>query len=188
MTTLAAFWLPILLSAVFVFLISSAIHMALQIHKGDYKKLPNEDATLDALRQLAVPAGQYMFPCAASMTDMGSPEMVAKMQRGPVGMMIVRAQGSMNMGKALGQWFALCLVIGFFTAYLTGNALHPGASDMQVFRFAGAVAVLGHSFSSVNDSIWKGVSWSTTLKYVGDGIAYGLATGATFAWLWPAAL
>ena len=37
------------------------------------------------------------------------------------------------------------------------------------------------------DSWWKGVSWSSTLKYVFDGVLYGLATAGTFAWLWPAA-
>ena len=35
-------WLPILLSAVFVFVASSIIHMAIPIHKGDYKRLPGE--------------------------------------------------------------------------------------------------------------------------------------------------
>ena len=34
---------------------------------------------------------------------------------------------------------------------------------------------------------WKGVSWGITFKFVIDGLLYGLATGAVFAWLWPAA-
>ena len=33
----AELWLPILLSGVFVFVVSSVIHMALPIHKNDYK-------------------------------------------------------------------------------------------------------------------------------------------------------
>ncbi len=183
MVELASLWLPILLSAVFVFLASSVIHMALPIHKGDYKKLPQEDQVLDALRPV-VPAGQYMFPCADSMKDMGSPEMVAKFQRGPVGMMIVRPPASLNMGKSLGIWFVFCIVIGVCTAYVSGLVLGPG--DERVFRVAGTVAMLCHAFSSVNDSIWKGVRWATTFKFVFDGVVYGLVTGATFAWLWPA--
>ena len=36
-------------------------------------------------------------------------------------------------------------------------------------------------------SIWKGLRWSVTIKFVIDGIIYGLVTAATFAWMWPAA-
>lgn len=185
MVELAALWLPILLSAVFVFIASSVIHMALPIHKGDYRKLPAEDQVLDSMREV-VPPGQYMFPGADSMKEMSSPQMVAKFERGPVGIMIVRAKGSMSMGKALGSWFVFCLVIGVCTAYVAGLVLPPG--DGRVFRIAATVATLCHAFSSVNDSIWKGLSWWTTLKFVFDGIVYGLVTGATFAWLWPAAV
>ena len=42
-------WLPILLSAVFVFLASSVIHMMLPIHKGDFRKLAKEPEVLDVL-------------------------------------------------------------------------------------------------------------------------------------------
>lgn len=186
MATLVALWLPILVSAVFVFVVSSVIHMALPIHKGDFKKLPDEDRILDAMRG-TVPPGQYMFPCPMAMKDWGSPEMQAKLARGPVGSIVVKAGNSINMGKSLGQWFAFCLVIGVFVAYLTGLALPWGAEGMRVFRIAGTVAVLGHAFSCVHDSIWKGISWVTTLKFVFDGLIYGVVTGAAFAWLWPAA-
>lgn len=72
MTELASLWLPILLSALFVFVASSVIHMVLPIHRGDYRKLPQEDRVLDGLRDV-VPPGQYMFPCPDSMKDMGTP-------------------------------------------------------------------------------------------------------------------
>lgn len=185
MTTLVVLWLPILVSAAFVFVVSSVIHMALPIHKDDYAKLPDEDRLLDGLR--SVPAGQYVFPRANSMKDMSSPAMQEKFKRGPVGTMIIRTGNCMNIGPALLQWFVFCIVIGICTAYLTGLALAPGAASGTVFRIAGTAAVLCHAFSSVNDSIWKGVKWSTTIKFLIDGIVYGLVTGATFAWLWPAA-
>ena len=38
--SLAALWLPILLSAVIVFVVSSILHMALPFHKNDYRQLP----------------------------------------------------------------------------------------------------------------------------------------------------
>ena len=189
MTTLAMLWLPIILSAVFVFIASSVIHMALQIHKTDYKRLPNEEQALEALRKAGVPAGQYIFPCPASgqMKDCGSPEMVAKYEQGPVGMVVVRQKGMPGIGKSLGQWFGFCIVVSVFVAYLTGLAAKPGEAGMHVFRVSAAAAMLGHSFTSVCDSIWKGVSWSTTVKFIFDGVVYALVTGATFAWLWPAA-
>ena len=187
MTTLAALWLPILVSAIAVFIVSSLVHMVLQIHKGDYQPLPDEDKVLDALRNAKVPPGQYMFPCPGSMKEMGSPEMGAKFQQGPVGTLIVRPTGMPNMGKSLGQWFALCAVVGIFVAYIAGQALAPGAASLQVFRVTGAVAVLGYALSGVADSIWKGIRWDTTAKFVFDGLLYGVATAATFAWLWPAA-
>ncbi len=184
MVDLASLWLPILVSAVFVFIASSVIHMATPMHKGDYRKMPQEDRVLDGLRDV-VPPGQYMFPCADSMKDMGTPEMVAKFQRGPIGTLIVRPAGAMNIGKSLGVWFVFCIVVGVCTAYVCGLVLSAG--DGRVFRVAATVATLCHAFSSVSDSIWKGVRWSTTFKFVVDGVVYGLATGAAFAWLWPAA-
>ncbi len=46
---------------------------------------------------------------------------------------------------------------------------------------------LGHAFTSVQDSIWKGLSWCTTARFVCDGILYGLTTAGIFTWLWPGA-
>lgn len=183
MPTLASLWLPIVLSAVAVFIVSSLVHMVLQIHKGDYKKMPNEDGVLDALRKLGVVPGQYMFPHCTSMQDFKKPEVKAKFEQGPMGTLVVRGKDCMNMGRSLGQWFAFCLVVSVFVAYLT----RLGASTHGVFKIATTVAVLGHCFTSVCDSIWKGVAWSTTARFVFDGVLYALVTGATFAWLWPAA-
>lgn len=181
-------WLPILLSGVFVFIASSLLHMVIPIHKGDYVKLPGEERVLEALRAQGVRPGQYMFPCAPSMKDMGTPEMLQKMRTGPVGTMVIQASGPMNLGKNLAQWFVYCLVIGALVAYLAAIAMQRGAPGADVFRFVGAAAILGYALSSVTESIWKGVSWTVTAKFVFDGVIYGLITGATFAWLWPAAV
>ena len=40
MTPLSALWLPIVLSAVIVFVASSIMHMVLPYHRSDYHKLP----------------------------------------------------------------------------------------------------------------------------------------------------
>ena len=84
MTGLDALWLPILLSAVFVFVASSLIHMASPWHKTDYPKLPNEDQVLDALRPLRIPPGDYFIPRPSSRDEMRSPQFAEKVKKGPV--------------------------------------------------------------------------------------------------------
>src|SRR5437867_11651621 len=105
MTGLAALWLPILLSAVIVFVVSSGIHMMSPWHKSDYPKLPNEDRVMDALRPLAIPPGDYMMPRPSSRQEMRSPQYAEKFKKGPVMMFTVWPGGSMAMGKQLVQWF-----------------------------------------------------------------------------------
>ena len=61
-TGLHALWLPILLSAVIVFVASSLIHMVSPWHKNDYPRMQNEDKVMDALRPLALPPGDYLIP------------------------------------------------------------------------------------------------------------------------------
>jgi hypothetical protein len=58
---------------------------------------------------------------------------------------------------------------------------------VTVFRLTATVAFLAHGTTGVCDAIWKGVSWGIAGKFVFDGLLYGLATGAVFAWMWPAA-
>jgi hypothetical protein len=187
MTTLAAFWLPILLSAVFVFVASSVIHMALPIHKGDFKKLPGEEGVLASMREQGLQPGCYMFPCAGSMKEMASPEMIEKCKRGPVGFMTVLPSGAPAMGRSLVQWFVFCLVVGYCVAFASSIGLGRGASSEAIFKVTGAAALLGYGFTNVTDSIWKGVSWVITGKFLFDGIVYALVTAGTFVWLWPAA-
>jgi hypothetical protein len=187
MVTLQELWLPVLLSAVFVFVASSVIHMALPIHKKDYKKLPGEDQVLAAMRAQGVQPGQYMFPCSSSMKEMCSPEMTAKMKQGPVGYVNVIPNGTINMTKALVLWFILSLVVSAFTAYAAGLGLAPGEDGKTILRVTSTIALLGYAVTNVTDGIWKGVRWSIVVKFIFDGLVYALVTGATFAWLWPAA-
>ena len=62
MVELASLWLPILLSAVFVFIASSILHMVIQMHNKDYSVLPGEEAVRDALRAQNISPGMYTFP------------------------------------------------------------------------------------------------------------------------------
>jgi len=88
MAFLSALWLPIVLSAVIVFVASSIIHMALPYHRSDYKKLPDEERMLSGLRGEALPRSLYVFPFCTHK-DMKSPEVMEKYKRGPVGFMTI---------------------------------------------------------------------------------------------------
>lgn len=182
---LADLWLPILLSGVFVFIASSLLHMVIPMHRSDYSKLSGEDAVLAAIRDAGVAPGDYMFPCPGSMKEMNTPEFQERFRRGPVGNMTLLAPGSVSMGRSLALWFVFTLVVSTFVAYLGGLALAPGAEYRLVFRVTGTAAILGYAFTNATNSIWKGVRWSTTFKFVIDGVVYGLVTGGTFGWLWP---
>lgn len=185
MVTIVQLWLPILLSAVVVFVASSVIHMVFTYHRSSYKKLPNEDKLMAAMREAGVTPGLYPIPHAGSAKAMQSEEMIAKYKAGPVGMLSVIPSGPVNMGKYLAQWFLFCVVISIFVAYLTGRTMAAGAAYLAVFRIAGTVAFMGYATSNVASAIWKGQSWSVTLKEVFDGLVYGLLTAGMFGWLWP---
>ncbi len=185
MVFLTALWIPIVLSAVIVFVASSIIHMVLPYHKSDYRKLPNEDKVLDAMRSETLSPGTYHFPHCADHSQMNAPEFVEKLKRGPVGLLTIMPSGPINMFRHLGLWFDYCLVISLVVAYLTGRTVPVGAPYLTVFRVAGTAAFLGYAASHLSDSIWKGQLWSATFKHVFDGLVYASLTAGVFGWLWP---
>lgn len=187
MAFLAELWLPILLAAVAVFVVSSVVHMVIPIHRSDHAKLPDEDAVGAVLRATGAGPGSYHFPHCTDMKEMGTPEHLGKMQEGPVGFLTLLPNGPPAIGKSLVQWFLHSLLIGVFVAYVARMGVADGADFARVFRVTTACAFLGYGLGVVPESIWKGASWTTTAKFLFDGLLYALATGATFGWLWPAA-
>jgi hypothetical protein len=186
MTPLYTLWLPILISAALVYIISTIIHMALQAwHKDDVAKLPDEDKAMDALRPLAIPPGDYGMPKPSSMQDMKSAEYQQKRVRGPVVLMTVLPNGPATMGRPLALWFLFCVVVSLLAAYVAGAALSPGTSYLKVFQLIGVTAFIGYAVGSWPFSIWYGRKWSTTLRSTIDGFIYALFTAGTFGWLWP---
>ena len=185
MVGLHQLWLPILLSAVFVFIVSSLIHMFSPWHKTDYDAVPNQDRAQEVMRSLAIPPGDYLLPRPSSMEEMRSAAFMEKMKAGPRVIMTVMPQGSFGMGKQLTQWFVYLLVVGLFAAYIAGRALPPGTEYLQVFRFVGATAFIGYSVALWQFSIWYHRRWSTTIKSTIDGLIYACLTAGTFGWLWP---
>ena len=184
MVALTSLWLPIVLSAVAVFLASFLIHMVLRYHRSDFRKLPAEDQVMDGLRNAGIPPGNYFMPHAASPAAMKEPAYIEKKNRGPIAVLTV--MGSPSMGRSLAQWFVYCLVVSVFAAYVAGRALSAGAEYPDIVRFAGTTAFVGYALALWQNSIWYKIAWSTTLKQTLDGLVYGLLTGTVFGWLWPA--
>jgi hypothetical protein len=185
MVPISSLWVPILVSAVLVFVWSAIVHMVLGYHKSDYHKLPNEDAAANAMRGAA--PGTYVIPHCPDPKDMASPAMQEKYKSGPIAMINMMPNGMPSLGPMLGQWFAFSVLVSLFAAYLTGRAFGPGTPYMTVFRFAGTIAFLAYACTHLTDPIWKGERWGITLKHTLDGLVYGLLTAGTFGWLWPKA-
>lgn len=170
MTTIAALWLPILLSAVIVFIASAIIHMGPLWHRNDFPALPDQDRVIDALRPFRLQPGEYMLPRANGMKECKEPQFVEKLERGPVLTMTVIPNGPVTMSKSLVLWFIYTLVVGTLAAYI-----------------AGATAFVAYAVGLWQQSIWYHRPWSSTAKLTFDGLIYALLTGGTFGWLWPAA-
>lgn len=186
MVSVSALLIPILLSAVIVFVVSSIIHMVFTYHRTDFGKVPEENDVMESLRKFSIPPGDYVIPCAGSSKEMKSPDYIEKTTKGPVAFLTVMESGPPSMGKSLVQWFLYCILVGIFAAYIAGRALEPGDHYLAVFRFVGCTAFLGYAAALLQNSIWYKRAWSTTLKSTFDGLVYALMTAGTFGWLWPA--
>ena len=176
---------PILISAVLVFLASFVFHMLLPFHRNDLRILSNEGDVQDAMRRLNIPPGDYAIPAARTSADMKSPQFLERLKKGPVVFMTVAPGCTPSMAKPLTLWFLYSIVVSIFAAYIAGRALAPGAHYLQVFRFAGATAFLGYSMALMQNSIWWRKNWGATTRSMIDGLVYGLLTAGTFGWLWP---
>lgn len=185
MVPITELWLPILVSAVVVFVASSVIHMVIGYHAGDFRSVPNEDRVQEALRPFNLPPGDYMLPRPASMKAMNDPAFQDKLKKGPVAIMTVLPPGNPGIGAQLGQWFLFGVLVAIIAAYIAGRAVAPGTEYLEVFRFAGTTSFLCYAMAYIPTSIWYKKNWGATMRNMLDGLIYGLLTGGVFGWLWP---
>ena len=186
MNALLSLWLPILLSAVVVFVLSSLIHMVFKWHASDYRAFANEDAIRAAIRAGNPAPGHYVVPHCGDMKEMSSPAMLQKYNEGPVGHVTIAPNGPHNMGKSLGLWFLWALIVTIVAAFLATQifGLDP-ARARAAAKLVGAITFIAHGFGNVVESIWMGRSWSSTAKHLLDSALYGVGAGFVFYWLWP---
>jgi hypothetical protein len=184
MELLIPLWLPILLSAAVVWVISAIVWMALPHHKRDFIALPDEDAFMDAVRKSGIKPGNYIFPDFRDPKVMKSEKTQKALNEGPVGHLSVW-QTPLTMGSKMVATFIVYLVVSILIAYLTRVALPGAAPFAKVFQVAATAGILAYCFSFIPNAVWFGSYKRTIVANVVDGIVYGLITGALFGWLWP---
>jgi hypothetical protein len=177
--------MPIVVSAVLVFVTSSILHMALKYHNVDYRKFSNEDEVRAVIQKGNPSPGQYLLLYAMGPNAMKDPALIEKFKQGPVGLAFLRKPGMPGMGPLLGQWFAYLLVVSFFVAYVASNTMVAGTPYLAVFRIVGTIGFLAYAGARAQSAIWQGEPWVVTFKDIIDGLIYGCVTAGTFGWLWP---
>ena len=191
MELLLPLWLPILLSAAAVWIVSAVVWMALPHHKRDYIGLPNspgggggEDAFMDYMRKSGIPPGNYAFPDCHAPGAMKSEKVQKSWKEGPVGHLTVW-KTPLTMGDKMVATFIVYLVVSALIAYLTRVAIPGPAEFAKVFQVAATAGILAYCFSFIPNNIWWGSYKRTIIASFIDGLLYGAITGAIFAWRWP---
>ena len=131
MEFLIALWLPILLTAIVLFIASSIAWTVLSHHESDFSKLPEEDAFMEAVRKIDPAPGSYMFPYMThkEAKDAGMQE---RYRQGPRGKIVTWDMP--NMGRNLGLTFVYFLVVAIVTAYIAWSALGAGVGFMKALQ------------------------------------------------------
>ncbi len=179
--TILSLWLPILLSAVLVWVASALIWTVLPWHKSDFRKLPDEEAARAAIN--GAEPGKYMLPYCVDQNEYKKEEVQQKFIDGPQAYLTVIPNGLPNMAPKLLQIFLFYILIGVLAAYFVSRTIEMDSSYLEVFRIAGTTAFIAHGVAFFQDSIWFGRPWSLTAKTLFDALIYGLLTGGVFGWL-----
>jgi hypothetical protein len=187
MLSVMQLWLPIILSAIAVFIASSVVHMVIKWHNSDYRKLPNEDEVRACLKSASGAPGMYFVPHMGDMKEMRKPENVQKFVDGPIALITIRPPGAPKMGPQLTQWFILGLFVSAIAGYLASKTVPADASFLAVCRPVSIVAFMAYGVGALINGIWWGKSWSSVVKEVLDAIIYSAITACVFAALWPGA-
>ncbi len=174
-------WLPILVSAIIVFVASAIVWMVLPWHKSDFKKLPDEESARHALKGLGT--GLYMIPYCMDPAELKDEAMQRKYIDGPQGFVTVAGNGLPRMGPKLAASFVYYAGVGVACAYMVSRTLSADSAYAEVFRIAGTTAFLAYGLAYLQDSIWFSRPWSLSAKSLLDAFIYALLTGGTFGWL-----
>jgi hypothetical protein len=185
MDLLASLWLPIIVVPIVLFFASFLAWAILPHHKPDWKKWPDEDALLKAVRESGAEPGLYLFPNIPEC-DMKNPDNQKLYARGPWGVVSVWPSKP-NMGRNMALTVLYFFVVTFFIAYLASVALPAGASFARVLQVVGTAGLLAYCAGGILQEIWFTVPLRAKVMNLLDGISYGLITAVLFGLLWPGA-
>jgi len=174
-------FLPILLATVALFFTSFLSWMVLGLHAQDWKKLPEEDPVLDALRQVGAQPGNYMVPGMDPGTKQ-SEEYMAKMQRGPMGVLTLFP--GMTMGRNLALTLLYFFVVSIGLAYLARLAIPAGADFLTVFRFVSTASLMTFLAALVQHAIWFRCR---IVGHIVESVLYAVIVASLFGAMWPKA-
>jgi hypothetical protein len=158
--------------------------MVFKWHNSDYRPLANEDEVRAALRAGAPAPGPYVIPHCADMKKMAEEPMQQKYREGPVGFITLLPNGAPRMGKALGLWFVLNLLVACACGCLALAYVGRNGDGHDAGHLAGALSFLAYGVGSLQAGIWMGKRWGSVAKDLLDAFIYAFVTAFAFAWLW----
>jgi len=94
-------WLPITVTTLVCFFMSSAIWVVFKWHNSDYRKTDREDAVSTALE--GAKPGFYLLPYCVDYADMAKPEVKQRFSDGPVAFITVAPNGIAVIPESI--WF-----------------------------------------------------------------------------------
>lgn len=180
---IALLWLPILVSAVAVFVVSAASHMFLPWRVKEFGHVPGFEAIQAVVRDL--PPGQYVFPAGPDVKERASREWMARWAAGPSGWLTLVPRAPIAMGRNLGQSFLVYLLVSFLSAYMAQLALGDAPPRLAIVRVLWVTGILAYGVGTSFTSIWYSRPWSAYAADLLDAVVQGLAMAAVFGWLWP---
>jgi hypothetical protein len=183
MSFVAQLWLPILLSAALLFVLSAASHMVLPWRKGEWGRITDAGALQAAIRDLA--PGQYAFPAAPDPKQQMTPEWRARWAQGPSGWLTIAPRAPMQMGRSMALSFLVFLGVAFMIAYAASHALGRAPHYRTVFRLVGTLGTLSFGVGPIFNSIWYHRPWRAYVSDAIDALLFGLVMAGIFGWLWP---
>jgi hypothetical protein len=183
MAFLAQLWLPIVVSAVLVFVVSAATHMLVPARQTEWGHLEKEGALQEAMR--GARPGLYGFPMPAAGMERGKPEALKRWAEGPSGWLALVPAGPINMGRNLGLSLLMNLFVSFVAAYIAAHALAAAPHYRTVFRIIGTIGFLAYAIGPIYEAIWFWKPWRSLAYTTVDALLYGLVMGGAFGWLWP---
>jgi hypothetical protein len=183
MAFVSLLWLPIVLSAVVVFVLSAASHMVLPWRRNEWGRITEFGPLQGAVRGLA--PGLYAFPAAPDQRQQLSKEWMARWAQGPSGWLTLAAPGPISMGRNMALSLLVFLAVATVDAYLAFHALGYAPHRRAVLRLVSAVSFMAFALGPIFNSIWYSRPWRAYLSDVVDAILFSAATGGIFALLWP---